>query len=808
MPRKRGRVPSAVPRAGSAGGIPWKRIAVIGTVLAVVAGLVLVVLAPEPEPRLGLGAASAKDPVAARIVTTAEWGPAPADQILVLLEPGLARADAERIASQVGASVVGEVAFLSLYQLETQGRSGADLNGAIARARGVAGVAAALANQILLSKDAVGARCDPLGDPSYLKGSNARAYEMIGLRAAWDVLAASGLDLKDVKVGVLDSALYTPAGEFNGAVKATGDTTTTQFKGPNGSLEIGGFGHGTGVTHVIAANPDNGGAAGVAGVLGAKLKVDVSDIYRQGIRFVPQSSPDPKDPTLVVDGGQTYSMRTFADIVRQIDAGATVINASFGPVKPGPANQDIARVWRDFLKKMAIAHPKVLFVAAAGNENGALDGANYSIGGHPLPNLMTVGAVTNDGKRASFSNYAGGGDGEVSIAAPGEDVMLGIGPDGKPVVDSGTSFATPQVTGAAALLRSVNPDLTAAEIKKILIDSAAPGVLTKDAKGNEVSQLVPAAIGGRVLRVDAAILHVVNGMRAKRDPKLPALTLRSARDLAVIDVKGVPKEGLSWTVVAQLPGVGDKGADVRLDFSGQASVGGQSTQHLGAAGALQWPLTFLTAADSASITVRRLDTNACARLSIRAGQEGAGVPSTPPARTASVESALVAALNRLGLQLARVDSGFKSEGSYTCSKDGSTCTAQRTRISNAQYTNSLESVQVEIRLLPAAADAQRWAAERGADNSGWRTEAHRGLPMRVLDNSDYNYGDGLWQGPQTTREYATFVGSVYLYMHAQGSCDSRQDQVSSCAQPSARGIADFDVLIDEVVRAGFAPAPR
>jgi len=58
------------------------------------------------------------------------------------------------------------------------------------------------------------------------------------------------------------------------------------------------------------------------------------------------------------------------------------------------------------------------FRAAAGNENGGLDGSNYSVGGHKLPNLITVGALDNLGNRANFSNYATG-DGEVTLSAPG-----------------------------------------------------------------------------------------------------------------------------------------------------------------------------------------------------------------------------------------------------------------------------------------------------------------------------------------------------------------------------------------------------
>ncbi len=806
-PRVAAPTPS-IPVRRRPGGPPFRAIGIGVAALLVVLAVIGALAPKEPESEplpsvLGLGPSNAADPAPDRMVTSAVWGAAPADRVVVLLAEGLTRADAEKVASALGAKIVGEVAYFGLYQLQTQARTAAELEAAVAQAARIPGVAMALADQVQLGKDVQGTRCDPLADPSYQVGANARSYDMIGLRGAWDVIAASGVALSNVRVGVLDSAYYSPAGEFNkGGPKLTGDTTTTQFKNTKGVLKEGGLGHGTSVAHILAADPENGGVAGVAGVLGSKISVSVTNIYRAGDGLVPMTPIDPTDPRFVSVSGQTYLMRTFADAVRQIDAGATVINASFGPDKPEATNKQAAQLWRAFLTRMAKDHPNVVFVAAAGNENGALDGANYSIGGHPLPNLITVGSVDSDGKRSWFSNYASTG-GEVTLAASGNNVMVGVGSDGKPIMSSGTSFATPQVAGAAALLRSIDPDLTAKQIKDILTSTASPGVLTKDAKGKEISALVPKEIGGRVLRADEAVLKVVNGVRAKRDPKAKDLTLAQLRSLAAIDVKAVQRDAVSWTIVAQVPGVPEGGADVSVEFSGQASIGGLSTKRAPSAGAVEWPLIFPTTKDSASVTVRRLDTKACARVGIKGTGEVAASPTAAAAK-GTIESALLATLQKLGLPTTKRSGPWPEAGAYECTsyRDSTgSCTFSRFVTQQSTYASAGSSARLTI-----TQSGTTPASVGTPEESGWKTQTHRGLTLLVYTNDEYNYGDGLWQGPQQTVRYRFAFGSVYLAIESGVGCTSRQDKQTSCGLPAGLPANALDLLIDEVVAAGLVPA--
>jgi subtilisin family serine protease len=85
-----------------------------------------------------------------------------------------------------------------------------------------------------------------------------------------------------------------------------------------------------------------------------------------------------------------------------------------------------------------------------------------------MPNVLTVAAMDkrND-KLASFSSF---GDKVVELAAVGENVLSTV-PGNKHQTMSGTSMATPTVAAAAALIFATNPNLTAAEARKILIDT-------------------------------------------------------------------------------------------------------------------------------------------------------------------------------------------------------------------------------------------------------------------------------------------------------------------------------------------------
>jgi subtilisin family serine protease len=203
--------------------------------------------------------------------------------------------------------------------------------------------------------------------------------------------------------------------------------------------------HGTHVAGIIAAIRGNDVEA--EGVLDA--------VQILGVRAVPQGDEHDKD---------------VANAIRYAaDQGAHIINMSFGKAwSPQKEVVDAAVRYADSLG--------VLMVHAAGNdgknlaESPSFPTRNYLAGG-AAANWIVVGASTwssPDSLAASFSNY---GQNEVDLFAPGVDILSTL-PGGEVGRQQGTSMAAPLVSGVAALLMAYYPELTAAQVKEILLETA------------------------------------------------------------------------------------------------------------------------------------------------------------------------------------------------------------------------------------------------------------------------------------------------------------------------------------------------
>jgi subtilisin family serine protease len=115
-----------------------------------------------------------------------------------------------------------------------------------------------------------------------------------------------------------------------------------------------------------------------------------------------------------------------------------------------------------------------LFVAAAGNGGSDGIGNNTDISPHypssyDLDNIISVAATDNRDRLASFSNF---GTTSVDLGAPGVDIastmLSGY------YWSSGTSMATPHVTGVAALIFGLHPEFSNLEVKDLLLNTARP----------------------------------------------------------------------------------------------------------------------------------------------------------------------------------------------------------------------------------------------------------------------------------------------------------------------------------------------
>ncbi len=204
--------------------------------------------------------------------------------------------------------------------------------------------------------------------------------------------------------------------------------------------------HGTFVAGNIGAVRNNGkGANGVAG-----------NVQLMIVRVVPDGDERDKD----VANGILYA----------INNGAKVINMSFGK-SYSPQKRFVDSVLR------LVDAKDVVLVHAAGNDAENNDVVtNYPENRDANNNIIckswiTVGANSikkGEELAAGFSNY---GKQNVDVFAPGVD-LYGLEPGNKYGYASGTSMASPVVAGLAAVLRGYYPELTAVEIRDIIIKSA------------------------------------------------------------------------------------------------------------------------------------------------------------------------------------------------------------------------------------------------------------------------------------------------------------------------------------------------
>lgn len=162
-----------------------------------------------------------------------------------------------------------------------------------------------------------------------------------------------------------------------------------------------------------------------------------------------------------------------------------VINNSYSQAKDAVSEAEDIAIWEMMIDR--VADEDILFVVAASNESSDNDVFIQMPGNLPNPNVITVASTRQDGRFAyNHSNY---GVNTVHIGAPGHSVTTTESLIQNPeqpyyFLLQGTSFATPQVSGAAALALSVNPNLTAVELKNMLM---ATGDTLSSLEGKTVS---------------------------------------------------------------------------------------------------------------------------------------------------------------------------------------------------------------------------------------------------------------------------------------------------------------------------------
>lgn len=150
---------------------------------------------------------------------------------------------------------------------------------------------------------------------------------------------------------------------------------------------------------------------------------------------------------------------TVRAIEYAVSNGADIINYSGG-------GAEFSRAEMMALKK---AEGKgILVVAAAGNERSNADVNLYFPAAYELNNILSITAINRQGNVLPSSNW---GVKKVQIAAPGNSILSTV-PGGSYGVMTGTSQATAFVSGIAALMLSMNPDLKVSDLKRRIIDTS------------------------------------------------------------------------------------------------------------------------------------------------------------------------------------------------------------------------------------------------------------------------------------------------------------------------------------------------
>lgn len=269
--------------------------------------------------------------------------------------------------------------------------------------------------------------------------------------AAWDVTTGSDqIIVAVIDTGIdythpdLSANMWSNSGEIANGVDSDGNGIVDDLHGarwvdgtgvPTSGDPMDGHRHGTHVAGTIGAVGNN--AIGVAGVNW--------DVQLMALKFL-------------ADDGSGSTADALAAVEYAIDKGAHLSNNSWG-------GGGFSQALKDMIAAAADANQ--LFVAAAGNSASDNDVTPHYPSSYNNPNIVAVASSDHHDQRSSFSSF---GLTHVDLAAPGSSILSTV-LGGAYGLLSGTSMAAPHVAGAAALLLSVNPGASHAELKEALMDS-------------------------------------------------------------------------------------------------------------------------------------------------------------------------------------------------------------------------------------------------------------------------------------------------------------------------------------------------
>lgn len=267
---------------------------------------------------------------------------------------------------------------------------------------------------------------------------------------AWDITKGS----RDVRIAVIDTGvdynhpdlaanIWVNEAEFNGeeGVDDDGNGFIDDIHGydfqNNDGDPMDDHNHGTHCSGTIGAIHDNG--VGVAGVMG--------DVQIVPVKFLGSS------------GGSTEGAIKSVDYATKLNV--DLMSNSWG-------GGGFSQALKDAITRAKDAG--IIFTAAAGNDGVNNDGAAHYPSSYDIDNIVAVAAHTTSNDLASFSCY---GKRTVDISAPGKDIVSTVR-NGRYASYSGTSMATPHVSGVLGLLISQEGRMGFDELKERLFATSVP----------------------------------------------------------------------------------------------------------------------------------------------------------------------------------------------------------------------------------------------------------------------------------------------------------------------------------------------
>jgi subtilisin family serine protease len=264
---------------------------------------------------------------------------------------------------------------------------------------------------------------------------------------AWSIVSA---DAAPVVVAIIDTGL-----DWRHSVFAdSGALWTNSYEVSGNGIDDDGNGYVDDIHgwNFVDNNPspldDEGHGTHVAGiVLGVTMDIHAEPISAAKIRLMPLKFLD--------SSGAGNTSDAIEAIYYAANNGATILNNSWGG---GGYSQALVDAVEYSYNK------KTIFVAAAGNAANNNDASPTYPANYSMPNLISVAATTDADMLASFSNF---GARTVHMGSPGVSI-LSTTPNNTFSLSSGTSMATPFVSGVAALMKREKPDMNGYQIKQLI----------------------------------------------------------------------------------------------------------------------------------------------------------------------------------------------------------------------------------------------------------------------------------------------------------------------------------------------------